>query len=64
MSEQNITRTGQIAIVLAVLTAVLAFSAVLIKYVRSGEIEIAPIALGIIIPALVISIVMSKKSKR
>ncbi|HEY0321136.1 MAG TPA: hypothetical protein VGC66_09300 [Pyrinomonadaceae bacterium] len=64
MSEQGTSRAGQIAVVLAVIAAVLALSAALIKYLRFGEIDIATIAAGIAIPAIVISLVKSRGSKR
>ena len=62
MSEQGTGRTGQIAIALAVIAAVLALSAALVKYIRFGEVDIAPIAAGIAIPAVIISIVKSRSS--
>lgn len=64
MSEQSSSRARQIAVVLAVVTAVLALSAALVKYLRSGEIDIATIAAGIAIPAIIISIVISSSSKK
>jgi hypothetical protein len=58
------TRTNQIAIILAIIAGVLALSAALIKYVRFGEIDIAPIAAGIVIPAIVISTVKARGSNK
>ena len=64
MSESGTSRASQIAIVLAVIAAVLALSAVLIRYVRYGEVDIRTLAAGIVIPALVISIAKSRSSKK
>ena len=64
MTQGGTSRTGRIAILLAVIAAVLAFSAALIKYIRFGQIDIATIAGGIVIPAIVISIVKSTSVKK
>jgi hypothetical protein len=64
MAEGGTSRAGRIAIVLAVIAAVLALSAALIKYIRFGEIDIASVAAGIVIPAIVISIVKSRSVKK
>ncbi len=61
MAEQNKNRTNRIAIVLAIVASVLALSAALIKYVRFGEVALAPIAAGIAIPAIIISLASSRK---
>jgi hypothetical protein len=64
MVEESTSRAGRIAIVLAVIAAVLALSAALIKYIRFGEIDIATVAGGIVIPAIVISTVKSRSVKK
>lgn len=54
MREQRAGRAGRIAVVLAVLTWVLAWSAALVAYLRSGRIEVTPIAAGVVIPLVII----------
>lgn len=64
MSQQSITRTGKLAIGLAILAAVLSIAATLITYFRSGKINVMPIMSGLIVSLLVIMIVTMKKNHR
>jgi hypothetical protein len=61
MTDQPSSKANRIAIILAIIAFVLALSAALIKYIRFGEVDIAVLAAGIAIPAVVISIAMTSK---
>jgi hypothetical protein len=61
MTEQQLGKVNRLAIILAVVAFVLALTAVLIKYIRFGQVDIAVLAGGLVIPAGVISIAMRNR---
>jgi hypothetical protein len=64
MFDESISKTGRIAIVLAIIAGVLAVSRALYNYTQSGEWDIGKLALGIGIPCLMYAIVKGSASKR
>ena len=64
MTDQQLGKVNRLAIILAVVAFVLALTAVLIKYIRFGQVDIGVLAGGIVIPAGVISIAMSRKGSK
>ena len=62
MSERA-KKMQRIAVILAVLTWALAWSAALVAYLRFGHIEIAPLAAGVVIPLVVIAAARSGEGK-
>jgi hypothetical protein len=64
MAYQRISKTGKVAIVLAIIAGVLALSRALYNYNQSGEWDIGKIALGIGIPCLIYAIIKSAASKK
>ena len=64
MFDESISKTGKVAITLAIIAGVLALSRALYNYTQSGEWDIGKIALGIGIPCLVYAIMKSAASKQ
>jgi hypothetical protein len=64
MTQQDTSRAGRVAIVCAVIALVLAISAALIRYLRFGQIDVATIAGGIVIPGIIILLVKSTSVKK
>ena len=64
MTDEGISRTGKIAIVLAIIAGVLSLSRALYNYSQSGELDIGKVALGIGIPCLMYAIVKSSATSR
>jgi hypothetical protein len=56
MNTESSGKWNKVALALGLLTGVLALSAALVRYVRSGEIDVAKIAAGIFFPAVVYSL--------
>jgi hypothetical protein len=61
MTDQQLGKMNRLAIILAVVAFLLALIAVLIKYIRFGQLDIGVLAGGIVIPAGVISIAMRNR---
>lgn len=57
MAEQSISMAGKIAIALAVIAGLLALARAAYLYNQTGEVDVAKIALGLGIPALIFVIV-------
>lgn len=64
MSDQSISKTGKVAIALAIIAGALALSRALYNGTQSGEWDIGKIALGIGIPCLCYAIIKSAASKK
>lgn len=64
MFDESISKTGKVAIALAIIAGVLTLSRALYNYTQSGEWDIGKIALGIGIPCLVYAIMKSAASKQ
>ena len=64
MFDESISKTGKVAIALAIIAGVLALSRALYNYTQSGELDIGKIALGIGIPCLVYAIMKNVSSKK
>ncbi|HEY1403160.1 MAG TPA: hypothetical protein VGB05_03470 [Pyrinomonadaceae bacterium] len=62
MTEHRPGKWHNIALALGVVAGVLALSAALIRYVRSGEIDAAKIAAGIFFPLVVYSLTRRNSS--
>ena len=63
MSDQNISKTGKVAIALAIIASLLALTRALYNYTQNGKLDIGKIALGIGIPCLMYAIVKSAAYK-
>lgn len=61
MTIQNENGTNRIVIALAIVAVVLSLAGVLIKYIRSGEIDFIPIGAGIAIPLAIVALEISRK---
>ena len=57
VAEKSISKTGKVAIALAVVAGVLSLSRAIYNYAQHGELDIIKIALGIGIPCLMYAIV-------
>lgn len=55
---------NKIAVILALITMILALSAAAIKYIRRNEIDFTVIAAGIAIPLIIIAIASRKNSSK
>ncbi len=64
MADESISKTGKVAIALAIIAGVLALSRALYNYTQSGEWDIGKIALGIGIPCLMYAIIKSAGSQK
>jgi hypothetical protein len=62
MSDNGISKTGKVAIALAILAGLLALSRALYNYTQNGKWDIGKIALGIGIPFLMYAIIKSAAS--
>jgi hypothetical protein len=64
VAEKNISKTGKVAIALAVVAGVLSFSRAIYNFAQHGELDIIKIALGIGIPCLMYAIVKSASPEK
>ena len=64
MSNESISKTGKVAIILAIIAGVLAISRALYNYSQSGEWDIGKLALGIGLPCLIYAIVKASAPKK
>ena len=64
MSKATGWNWNRIALALGLIAGVLALSAALVRYVRFGEVDVAKIAAGIFIPALVYSLTRRDISRK
>ncbi len=64
MLDESISKTGKVAIALAIIAGVLALSRALYNYTQSGEWDIGKIALGIGIPCLIYALMKSAATKK
>jgi hypothetical protein len=62
MSNRSTSKTGKIAIALAVIAGVLALSRAIFNYTQHGEVDSGKIALGVGIPILIYVLVKSSAS--
>jgi hypothetical protein len=62
MSDKSMSKTGKVAIALAIIAGLLALSRALYNYTQNGKLDIGKIALGIGIPCLIYAIVKSAAS--
>jgi hypothetical protein len=62
MSDQSMSKTGKVAIALAIIAGLLALSRALYNYAQNGQLDVGKIALGIGIPCLMYAIVRSAAS--
>lgn len=60
MEDDKSYNWSKIAVVLAIVTFMLASTAVLIKYVRTGEFDITTLLAGIVIPGVIYVLAKSK----
>ena len=63
MSDKRMSKTGKIAIALAIIAGLLALSRAIYNYTQNGKLDIGKIALGIGIPCLMYAIVKSAASR-
>ena len=64
MIEQSISKAGKIAIGLAIIAGLLALTRAGYLYSQTGEVDVAKIALGLGIPALIFVVVRSASRKQ
>ena len=64
MAEKSISKTGKVAIALAVVAGILSLSRAIYNFAQHGELDIIKIALGIGIPCLMYVIVKSAAPER
>ena len=64
MAKQSISMAGKIAIALAVIAGLLSLSRAGYLYNQNGEVDVAKIALGLGIPALIFVVVKSTTRKQ
>ena len=64
MTYERISKTGKVAIILAIIAGFLALVRALYNYTQSGEWDIGKIAMGIGIPLLMYAIVKSAAAKK
>lgn len=64
MTEQSISKAGKIAIGLAIIAGLLALTRAASLYSQTGEVDVAKIALGLGIPALIFVVVRSTSRKQ
>ena len=63
MTNRSVSKTGKVAIVLAVIAGVLSLSRAIYNYTQHGELDIGKIALGIGIPFLIYTLVKGTASR-
>lgn len=63
MTEQSISKAGKIAIGLAIIAGLIALTRAAYLYSQTGEVDVAKIALGIGMPALIFVVVRSASRK-
>jgi hypothetical protein len=63
MSDKSMSKTGKVAIVLAIIAGLLALSRALYNYTQNGKWDIGKIALGIGIPCLMYALMKSAASR-
>lgn len=63
MTPAKVVVRPTLSIGLAIVAGGLAFTAAAIGYARTGEIDLGTIAAGIAIPAIIISVAMSKRGR-
>jgi hypothetical protein len=64
MAEQSISMAGKIAIALAVIGSLIALARAAYLYNQTGEGDVAEIALGVGVPALIFVLVKSSSRKQ
>ena len=64
MAEQSIIMAGKVAIALAVIAGLLSLARAVQLYNQNGEVDVAKIALGLGIPALIFVVVKSVPRKQ
>ncbi len=64
MAEHSISMAGKIAIVLAVIAGLLSLARAAYLYNQDGEVDVAKIALGLGIPALIFVLMKSTARKQ
>lgn len=64
MSDKSITKTGKVAIALAIVAGLLALGRALHNYTQNGKWDIGKIAIGIGIPCLVYAIMKSAATEK
>ncbi|MBA3694145.1 MAG: hypothetical protein H0X49_00320 [Acidobacteria bacterium] len=64
MAEQSIIMAGKVAIALAVIAGLLSLARAAYLYNQNGEVDVAKIALGLGIPALIFVVVKSVPRKQ
>jgi hypothetical protein len=62
MANQSISKTGKVAIALAIIAGVLSIGRAIYNYTQHGELDIVKLVLGIGIPAMIYVIVKSAAS--
>ena len=64
MTEQSISKAGKIAIGLAIIAGLLALTRAAYLYSQTGGVDVAEIALGLGVPALIFVLVSSTSRKQ
>jgi hypothetical protein len=64
MSDKSMSKTGKVAIALAIMAGLLALSRALFNYTQNGKLDIGKIAIGIGIPCFIYAIVKSAESRK
>ena len=64
MTEQAISKVGKIAIGLAIIGGLIALTRAALLYSRTGEVDVAEIALGLGVPAFFYVLVSSASRKQ
>ena len=63
MAEQTTSKAGKIAMILAIIASLLSLTRAAYLYSQTGEVDVAKIALGLGIPALIFVVVKSVSRK-
>ncbi|HEV7903336.1 MAG TPA: hypothetical protein VGO96_05795 [Pyrinomonadaceae bacterium] len=64
MTEQTAGKWNKLALALGIIACVLALSAALVRYVRSGEVDVTKIAAGVFIAAVIYALTRQSSSRK
>ena len=64
MTNQTAGKWNKLALVLGLIACVLALSAALVRYVRSGEVDVTKIAAGVCIAAVIYAMTRHNSSRK
>lgn len=64
MTEQTARKWNKLALALGIIACVLALSAALVRYVRSGEVDVTKIAAGVCFAAVIYALTRQNSSRQ